>query len=195
MPSVLRTQRLFLRPWRADDGVRLHPVLTANHAYLSPWIPAHIADPASQPLLAQRLAAFGADFAAAREWRYAMLTSDATSVLGELSLFPRDAKARVPYQQADRVELGYWLREDATGRGLVTEAVREAVRVVAMLPQFVHAEIRCDAGNEASAAIPERLGFVLAELYSEAGPPEGVELQRWTLRLRPDAAAGTCAAP
>jgi RimJ/RimL family protein N-acetyltransferase len=41
----------------------------------------------------------------------------------------------VPLAEADRAELGYWLRADETGRGYVTEAVG----VVLELARPIHA--------------------------------------------------------
>ena len=192
-PALLRTERLLLRPWSPADAERLQPVLAASHAHLAPWIPARVADPATVPVLAERLAGFAADFADAREWRYGLFTVDGSRVLGEVGLYPRDATARVPYTRADRVEVGYWLRADATGQGLATEAARAALDVAARLPGLAQAEIRCDARNDASAAVPRRLGFSLAAVRRE---PEGatapaMDLQIWTLALTArDHAAG-----
>jgi RimJ/RimL family protein N-acetyltransferase len=161
VPTILRTQRLLLRPWTSADAAALHPVLVANVAHLGPWIPAHVATPVPLPELAARLAGFAADFAANRAYRYALLTLDGMQIRGEVDLFPRAAAGRVPLEIADHVELGYWLDAAATGQGLVTEAAR-ALLAVAALPGMTHAEIRCDAANEPSAAVPQRLGFHLA---------------------------------
>ena len=106
VPPELRTAHLLLRPWRPDDAARLLPVLEANHAHLGPWIPARVADPAPLADLAERLAGFAADFAAGRGWRYALMTPDGGDVLGEISLFPRAEAGRVPYPEADRIEIG-----------------------------------------------------------------------------------------
>lgn len=193
VPDALRTARLLLRPWRPDDAGALLPVLEANHPHLAPWIPARVADPAPVPVLRERLAGYAAEFAAARVWRYALVTPDDARVLGEVGLFPRDAAGRVPFADADRVELGYWLRADATGQGLATEATRAALAIAAALPGLAHAEIRCDARNGPSAAVPRRLGFVLATTLREPtvtpdAPP--VELQLWRRELSPVAAPG-----
>jgi RimJ/RimL family protein N-acetyltransferase len=190
MPNVvaaeIRTPRLLLRPWRATDAVALHPVLAANYDHLAPWIPARIADPATVELLAERLAGFAADFENAREWRYGLFTADDQTVLGEVGLYPRGATGRVPYVAADRVELGYWLRADATGQGFVTEAARAVLDVAATLERLSHVEIRCDARNAPSAAIPRRLGFSLettiVQKSARADAPP-IELQVWTSRL------------
>ena len=175
IPATLRTARMLLRPWDAADAPALLPVLSANVDRLGPWIPAHVAAPAPLPALAERLAGFAADFAADRAYRYALLTPDGSRLLGEADLFPRSEGGRVPLADADRVELGYWLDAAATGRGLATEAARALFDVAAGVPRMRHAEIRCDAGNGPSAAVPQRLGFELAS--------EEAELQIWRKSL------------
>jgi RimJ/RimL family protein N-acetyltransferase len=161
VPITLRTARLLLRPWRASDAPMLLPVLAADEAHLGPWIPAAVATPVPLAELAARLERFAGDFDASRSWRYAILTPDEAVVLGEADLFPRAARGRVPLAEADHVELGYWLASRATGQGLATEATRALLDVAAALPGMTHAEIRCDAANAPSAAVPQRLGFRL----------------------------------
>lgn len=187
VPVELRTPRLVLRPWGAEDAAAMLPILEANWAHLSPWIPARVATPAPVPELAKRLAGFGAAFAGDREWRYGMFTNEGDRMLGEVSLFPRAATGRVPLAEADRAEIGYWLRADETGRGYVTEAVGAVLDAARAMPRFAHIEIRCDARNAASAAVPRRLGFELAVTLAEPGVMSGestVQLQVWT---RPNA--------
>jgi [ribosomal protein S5]-alanine N-acetyltransferase len=161
VPETLRTARLLLRPWNAADAVALRPVLEANAAHLGPWIPSHVATPAPLPELAERLAGFASDFTDDRAYRYALLTPDGAHLLGEADLFPRDASGRVPLAAADRVELGYWLASNATGKGLATEATRALLEMAATLPRMIHAEIRCNIANAPSAGVPQRLGFQL----------------------------------
>lgn len=175
----LRTARLLVRPWRAEDAADLAPVLEANWEHLSPWIPARVATPAPIPILAERLAGFAADFEADREWRFGMFTLRDGKLLGEVGLFPRSAAGRVPFGEADRVEVGYWLRSDETGNGFVTEAVKAAMAAAAELQRFSQVEIRCDARNRASAAVPQRLGFRLLDTVSRETGDE--QLQVWAL--------------
>ena len=91
-----------------------------------------------------------------------MTSLDDLRLIGEVDLFPRAETGRVPLSEGDRVELGYWLDASATGQGLITEAARALLDVARELPQVLHAEIHCDAANERSAAVPQRLGFHLA---------------------------------
>lgn len=182
VPTEIRTSRFLLRPWRAGDAPELLPVLEANRAHLGPWIPARVSTPVPIPDLERRLAGFEADFAASREWRYGMFSPDGARVLGEIGLYTRDAAGRVPYPEATCVELGYWLRADATGQGLIVEASKVVLGEAAKLARLSHAEIRCDARNAPSAAIPKRLGFTLAETVARPGvspQAEPIELQVW----------------
>jgi RimJ/RimL family protein N-acetyltransferase len=160
VPTALRTARLQLRPWRADDAPALLPILEANVQHLH-WIPAHVAAPAPVAELAQRLANFAADFEAGRSWRYGVFALDDGAVCGEISLFPRAQEGRVHVSAADRLEIGYWLRQDVTGRGYATEASAALLAVASTLPGMRHVEIRCDPRNAPSAAVPRRLGFRL----------------------------------
>lgn len=184
VPEILRTERLLLRPWREEDALVLRPILTANRAHLEPWIPHRVSDPATLPELILRMAAFGEAFAEGREWRYGVFTLADGEVLGEVGLYPRSASGRVASAGSDRVEIGYWLREDRTGRGFATEAARAMLGVAGALPGMQQVEIRCDARNSPSAAIPRRLGFTLEETRPAEGP-DGLpmELQLWTRRL------------
>jgi len=195
-PTEIRTPRLLLRPWQPDDAEHLLPILEANRAHIGPWIPRHVAEPIPRPQLEARLAGFAADFAAARSWRYALLSPDGSEILGEVDLLPRTVHSRVPYAEADTGEIGYWLRSDATGQGFATEAARAMVEVARQLPRLAALEIRCDARNAASAAVPRRLGFALATTIPEKGvkPDDGgVELQVWSLALRESAASAGAA--
>ncbi len=191
-PELL-TPRLRLRPWNAADAAALHPILLANHARLGPWIPARVADPVPIPELAERLSGFAAEFSADREWRYAMFDRMSARLLGELDLFPRGPRGRVPFAEADRVEFGYWLRAEATGQGLIAEAAGAMLDVVRAEPRFHHVEIHCDPENPASARVAERLGFCHAvtrqdEFVDSAGHHRNTMIWVWPPNAAPAAA-------
>lgn len=175
IPMTIRTTRLLLRPWSASDAPALYPILLANAAHLGPWIPEHVATAVPVEELSERLAGFAADFEAHRSYRYALL-ADGTRLVGEADLFPRAGAGRVPLDSADHVELGYWLDAAATGHGFATEATQALFNAATVLPGMTHVEIRCEAANTPSAAIPQRLGFQLASV-------EG-DLQIWRKPLR-----------
>ena len=180
VPSIIRSERLMLRAWRGADAAALAPLLASNQEHIAPWIPKRVSTPAPVEERALRLEEVAAEFDADQQWRYGLFTSDAAELLGEVDLFPRDDSARVHFGNSDRVEVGYWIRSDTTGRGYVTEAVRAALAMAAGISRFQMAEIRCDARNAASAAVPRRLGFSLRETIAR---DDGTELQVWTAPL------------
>lgn len=177
VPDEIHTGRLQLRSWRQADAARLMPILEANADHLGGWIPDPVAAPAPLPELERRLAGFAEDFAAARSWRYAILSPGEEEILGEVDLFPRSPDGRVELASADRAEIGYWLRRDFTGKGLGTEAAQAMLDVAGGLPGMHRVEIHCDPLNAPSAAIPKRLGFRL-ETSSAAGMVWVLELAR-----------------
>lgn len=58
------------------------------------------------------------------------------------------------------MEIGYWVRLTATGRGYVTEAVRLLTRFALDVLEAQRVEIRCDERNTPSAAVARRAGYV-----------------------------------
>lgn len=81
------------------------------------------------------------------------------------------------------LEIGYWVRAEREGRGLVTRACKALVDAAFALPDIDRVEIRHDAANSRSAAVPGRLGFT--ELGRDRREPEapaclGVEVA-WRL--------------
>jgi RimJ/RimL family protein N-acetyltransferase len=60
-----------------------------------------------------------------------------------------------------RFEIGYWIREGAEGQGYVSESVRCLLRLAFEQLAGVRVELRCDARNERSRKVAERLGFIL----------------------------------
>ncbi|HAH24385.1 MAG TPA: N-acetyltransferase [Prolixibacteraceae bacterium] len=59
----------------------------------------------------------------------------------------------------DRIEIGYWLVEKMTGRGIATAAVRKMINLAFRNMEMNRVQIRCGIGNHKSSAIPRRLGF------------------------------------
>ena len=94
VPREIRTERLLLRAWSRADATALQPLLVANVEHLQPWIPAHVSTPVPLPELEQRLDGFAATFAAGTAFRFAVIRRDDGSVMGGMSLFPRDATSR-----------------------------------------------------------------------------------------------------
>lgn len=59
----------------------------------------------------------------------------------------------------DKIEIGYWLIEKMTGKGIATAATRKMVNLAFRNMDMNRVQIRCGVGNDKSSAIPRRLGF------------------------------------
>ena len=65
------------------------------------------------------------------------------------------------------LEIGYWLRAGATGRGLVTAAARALTDVALTVDGVSRVEIHCDEANVRSAAVARRLGYRLDRIVPD----------------------------
>ena len=72
------------------------------------------------------------------------------------------------------VEIGYWLRPESVGQGLVSRAVAALTAAALELPDVDRVEIHCDEANVRSAAVPARLGYRLDRVEDDgvAAPAE-----------------------
>jgi ribosomal-protein-serine acetyltransferase len=59
-----------------------------------------------------------------------------------------------------KTEIGYWLAQDFTGRGIMTRSVKALVDYAFNVLNLHRVEIQGAVGNIKSCAIPERLGFI-----------------------------------
>jgi len=55
--------------------------------------------------------------------------------------------------------LGYWLGQEYNGMGLMTQSVRDVIKVGREYYHLNRIDIRCAVENNRSRHIPERLGF------------------------------------
>ena len=82
---------------------------------------------------------------------------------------------------AGTLEIGYWLRTETTGRGIMSRCVARVGSLAFALPGIERVEIRCDAANVRSSAVPRRLGYrMIWQVRTEPSAPAecGVE-QHW----------------
>ena len=170
------TARLLLRPWDAADAAPLTRAVIASLPELWPWMPWAREWPAEPSAVEERLMGFAAAFEEGRDWMYGIFDPADGSVLGGTGLHPRVGP--------DAIEIGYWIRTDVTRRGYATEAAAALTRVAFELHEVDHVEIRCDEWNDASARVPERLGYRrVATIDSPLKTPEGATQRRhvWSL--------------
>jgi len=172
----VRTDRLLLRPWSADDLDALAAVFARPEVW---WYPLRRGRDRAETagFLDRQLAAW-----ADRGWGLwaAERTSDARLV-GYVGLAPPDFLPEV----MPAVEVGWRLDPDCWGQGLATEGGRAALR--AGFDDLGLEEIVsiCEPENVASSRVMQRLGMrlVRATRHPERGEPlhvYAIDRERWS---------------
>lgn len=175
LPTSVTSDRLVLRQWSESEADALGAAINASVDELIPWMPWASFEPLSQ---ADRVNLI-------KQWRLDH-QSQGSSILGAF----RDEVVVGSCGLHNRIgptslEIGYWVHTAHTGNGYATE-IAEALTSAAFNWEHIESvEIRCDKANTRSAAIPKRLGFVLAGSFDDAirAPGEtGIECQYQMLR-------------
>lgn len=143
---------LLLRRWLVSDAEALHATLAESAPDLRPWVT--WVDQEGASLETQR------EFIAAREREW----QGGGSVL--LGIFVGDRVAggcslSVRADEPGVLEIGYWLHPAFRGHGLATRAAGLLTEAALAVPDARAVEIRHDEANEASGAVPQRLGYTL----------------------------------
>jgi len=159
-----------LEPWQAAEFA----AYTARHrAHLGPWLPwaRSVVDEASARAFLQRYA----DATALDHGRIYALWQDGEMVGGTLF--------RVFEPTSGTCEVGVWLSQQATGRGLVTRAVEAMVAWAVDVRGMTRVEWRCVPENLPSRAVAQRLGFRHEETLPAAFEHDGRswDLEVWVL--------------
>ncbi|HEV8247936.1 MAG TPA: GNAT family protein [Polyangiaceae bacterium] len=149
--APIETARTLLFPIDTNDGPELWEAVDGSRWHLErwlPWVPYN-----STPEASLRYAeACAIDWDSGRAVRFAIRDHSTSALLGVVGL---DSCVHLHRS----CELGYWLRRDATGRGLMTEAARACIDF-AFGRMGVH-RMRCAAAtdNVPSLRVIGRLGF------------------------------------
>jgi RimJ/RimL family protein N-acetyltransferase len=150
-PYRIETTRLVVRCWEPADAVASSEAIRTSLEHLRPTMSWVRDEPIRLDDRVQLLRSFRGKFDAGEDFGYGIFTRDESRVLGGIGLHPR--------LDNGGLEIGYWIREDALRRGFATEAVAVLTRVAFGVCGVDRVEIRVEPGNQASRAIPQRLGF------------------------------------
>lgn len=157
----------------------LATAIGASIEHLVPFMPWANAEAASVDFQRTRLVEAQAKWDGDEEYVFLLVDPDDTEVLGGTGLHRRSTP--------EIIEIGYWLRADRTGRGLMTRAAEALTAAGLALDGIEVVEIHCDVNNLASAAIPARLGYehVRSAPRVVLAPGEAGTQQVWATTRRP----------
>lgn len=157
-PERLEIEGAVLVRTRADHAAALVDVLLASLQHLRPWMPWATEANATMAVQHERLVATELSWTNGTDYDFLIVAPahaavSPESIAGGMSLMTR--------QGPGVLEIGYWLSHTHVGNGLATKAARALTDLALTMPGIARCEIHCDAGNERSAAIPQRLGYHL----------------------------------
>jgi RimJ/RimL family protein N-acetyltransferase len=147
------TERLVARCWQPADAPLLKEAVDSSLEHLRPWMPWARDEPQTLLQKVQLLRVFRGQFDRGENFVYGLFSADESELVGGSGLHPRAG-------DDISLEIGYWIRASAIGRGYATEATAALARVGLELCGADRIDIRVDPTNERSAAVPRRLGFV-----------------------------------
>lgn len=140
---------LTLRLVTLNDADRVHALITANLKFLSPWVgwaDESFTREANKEFIRRNLDAYDAGTA------YALGIYEEGFLRGVVDIRGID-------DSSTGVEVGYWLAEDAQGKGLATRSVQTLIDYVRRHHNISYVVLHTMVGNEASVKVAERLGF------------------------------------
>lgn len=178
-PEEVAAGSVRVRRWCLDDTHSLHELLLANLDHLRPWMGWVVAEPLSLGERRSKVSGWVARWNAGEDYSYAIVGDSGGELLGGCGLHRRVAP--------DGLGIGYWVRGDRTGQGIVTDAVRALVEAAFNVDGITFVEIHHDAANKASRRVPEKAGFALIEERpAEVAAPSEVGIDViWRLERKP----------
>jgi RimJ/RimL family protein N-acetyltransferase len=151
-PYRIETDRLVLRCFDPKDAPLLKEAIDSSLEHLRPWMPWMKDEPQPLEQKVELLRKFRGDFDLGTNFAYGVFEPDESRQLGGAGLHPRGGDASL--------EIGYYIRADAIGRGLATEVAAVLTRVGVEKCGLERVDIQVDPANERSVRIPRKLGFV-----------------------------------
>jgi RimJ/RimL family protein N-acetyltransferase len=171
-PERLDAGLLVLRRLRPEDADAIAAAVAASMEHLRPWMPWATPDSADPRTQRVRVAESDEMWAQGTDFIYSIVGTDG-DLAGEIGLHRR--------LDDGGIEIGYWIAEQQTRRGLGTAAAAALTEVALRLPGVARVEIHCDEANVASSAIPRKLGYRLDRVasYPSEAPGESGRRQIW----------------
>ena len=173
-PAKINAPPVVLRSYRGDELPALLEAATASLEHLRPWMSWASAEPLELGL-SDFVRRSVAKFRRGEDFDYAIWDDTTCLLVGGAGLHPRLGSGRI--------EIGYWVRKGRLRRGIATAAARALTSAAFTMPGIEEVHIHCDEANVASAAVPDRLGFRLAQIVEDEvdAPAEVGRSMEWVM--------------
>ncbi len=150
-PYLLRTPRLLLRCLQPEDAARRKEAVDSSGEHLDGFFRVTPEGRMSLEAHASHIRRLRGGFDLDQDRGYGVFDPETGRMLGEVCLLKRAGLGAL--------EIGYWLRKDATGQGVATEMASAMVKTAFEFDKVKRLDLMCKPENERSAAVARRLGF------------------------------------
>jgi RimJ/RimL family protein N-acetyltransferase len=151
-PYRIETERLVIRCYEPRDAARVKDAIDSSLDHLRPWMPWTENEPQTLEQKTDLMKTFRSQFDLGDNFVMGIFSADESEVLGGTGLHPR--------QGPGGLEIGYWIRADATRQGYVTESSAALTWAGFEICEADRIEIQIDPENEASFGVPRKLGYI-----------------------------------
>ena len=171
----LETERLVLLPVDPNDGHELWFAVNGSRATLQPWLPwvQYHTDTAASGRFAEACAS---DWDQGRAVRFVVRERGSRAIAGIVGL-----EGCMHLHRS--CELGYWLRQEATGKGLMTEASHTMLDFAFRRMGAHRVRVAAATQNHDSLRVIARLGFRFEGIARQAEWCDGRWLDHATFAL------------
>lgn len=154
IPNSIETERLILRvPQLSGDESVVNEAIRNSIQELSMWLPFAQNIP-SVEVTKDNLKESHMKFLNRESFRFLIFNKETQEYIGTASLL--NIAWDIP-----KCEIGYWINTKFSGKGYMTEAIKELIVFGMEQLGCKRIEIRCESTNLKSRSIPEKLGFKL----------------------------------
>lgn len=141
------SDKIAIREIRSEDAEALFDILNENRQYMRTWLPFVDATEQAEDTLTYINLVLETE-----NTQYALLCDG--EHIGMVGFNVAD-----PINQ--RIEIGYWMSPHCEGKGIMTQTVKELIKIAFFEKNMNRVQIRVAVENAKSWRIPERLGFTL----------------------------------
>jgi RimJ/RimL family protein N-acetyltransferase len=149
--EALKDGVISLRPWRARDAAAIVDCIDGDEE-ISRWL-----DQVPQPYTAADARSY---IAGVSEQAFAVTDAETGRVLGSIGVRWNETR--------DVGEIGYWVRADARGRGVITRALALVSRFAFEHEGAARLQLRADVENIGSRRAAEKAGYTCEGILRSA---------------------------
>ena len=152
LPTEFTSERLLLRRYRPDDITIYYQMLQNNAEHLYEFLPSFLIDIHGEEDIKSWFDRQDAEWSARTLFIFGVWDKATGIFVGESYLANPD-------WDVPRIEVGYFLIKEFTGKGFATESANAVIRYAFEYLNVLRIDLRCSADNIASIQVAKRCGF------------------------------------